>query len=85
MRAVALAILLTADLSFSESFNAQQQSAHTLLMIAAHADDESPIGPVLARYAREGVQVHMIVVTDGAQGGSNTSSPRGPELAKVRP
>ena len=84
MRAVALAILLTADLSFSGSFNAQQPSAHTLLMIAAHADDESPIGPVLARYAREGVQVHMIVVTDGAQGGSNTSIPRGPELAKVR-
>ena len=84
MRAVALAILLTADLSFSGSFNAQQPSAHTLLMIAAHADDESPIGPVLARYAREGVQVHMLVVTDGAQGGSNTSIPRGPELAKVR-
>lgn len=39
---------------------------------------------MLARYAREGVQVHLIIVTDGAQGGSNTTIPRGPELARAR-
>jgi LmbE family N-acetylglucosaminyl deacetylase len=45
----------------------------------------SHIAPdVLARYAREGVQVHLIVATDGAEGGTNTTIPRGPELAKAR-
>jgi LmbE family N-acetylglucosaminyl deacetylase len=83
MRALAIASLSTAVLSFSQLLLAQQP-ARTLLMVAAHADDESPIGPVLARYAREGQQVYMLVVSDGAQGGANTSIPRGPELAKVR-
>jgi LmbE family N-acetylglucosaminyl deacetylase len=50
----------------------------------AHADDEGPVAPILARYAREGVQVHMIIVTDGAQGAANTPVPRGPEIAKLR-
>jgi len=39
---------------------------------------------MLARYAREGVQVHMIIATDGAQGAANTSVPRGPEIARLR-
>jgi LmbE family N-acetylglucosaminyl deacetylase len=52
--------------------------------VFAHADDEGPAAPVLARYAREGVQVYMIVATDGAAGGRYTTIPRGPELARVR-
>src|SRR6185369_9156402 len=47
-------------------------------------DDEGAAAPILARYAREGVQVHLIIATDGAQGGAHTSIPRGPELARVR-
>jgi LmbE family N-acetylglucosaminyl deacetylase len=39
---------------------------------------------VLARYAREGVQVYIIIATDGAQGAANTSVPRGSEIAKLR-
>ncbi len=41
-----------------------------LLGIFAHPDDES-FGPggALARYAREGVEVHVCIVTDGAVGG----------------
>src|SRR5678815_2408107 len=61
-----------------------QQPARTLVVVLAHPDDETPVGPMLARYAREGVQVHLIIVTDGAQGGSNTTIPRGPELARAR-
>ncbi|MBC8446347.1 MAG: PIG-L family deacetylase [Chloroflexi bacterium] len=40
-----------------------------LLGIFAHPDDES-FGPggTLARYAREGVEVHVCIVTDGASG-----------------
>ena len=61
-----------------------QGMARTLVAVWAHADDEAPVAPILARYAREGVQVHMIIATDGAQGAANTSVPRGPEIAKLR-
>jgi LmbE family N-acetylglucosaminyl deacetylase len=52
--------------------------------VFAHADDEGPAAPVLARYAREGAHVYLVVATDGAQGGAHTSIPRGAELARVR-
>jgi LmbE family N-acetylglucosaminyl deacetylase len=61
-----------------------QGKPRTLVAVWAHADDEGPVAPILARYAREGVQVHMIIATDGAQGAANTSVPRGPEIAKLR-
>ena len=61
-----------------------QGPARTLVTVWAHADDEGPVGPILARYAREGVQVYIIIATDGAQGAANTSVPRGPEIAKLR-
>ena len=63
---------------------AGQPAAKTLVAVWAHPDDEAAAGPVLARYARDGVQVYMIIVTDGAQGGAHTAIPRGPELARVR-
>ena len=61
-----------------------QGVSKTLVGVFAHGDDEGPAAPILARYAREGVQVHVIIATDGAQGGAHTSIPRGPELARVR-
>lgn len=60
------------------------EKTRTLVAVWAHADDEGPVAPLLARYAREGVQVHTIIATDGAQGAANTSVPRGPEIAKLR-
>jgi LmbE family N-acetylglucosaminyl deacetylase len=63
---------------------AAQGAPKTLVAVFAHADDEGPAAPVLARYARDGVQVYMILATDGAQGGAHTSIPRGAELARVR-
>ena len=57
-----------------------QGKARTLVAVWAHADDEGPVAPILARYAREGVQVHMIIATDGAQGAANTSSHEVPRL-----
>jgi LmbE family N-acetylglucosaminyl deacetylase len=60
------------------------QDSRTLVAVWAHADDEAPVGPILARYAREGVRVYMIIATDGAQGAANASVPRGPEIAKLR-
>jgi len=61
-----------------------QAAPKTLVAVFAHPDDEGSAAPLLARYAREGVQVYVIVATDGAQGGAYTSIPRGPELARVR-
>src|SRR5262249_53742098 len=52
--------------------------------VVAHGDDEGPVAPILSRYAREGVQVYLIITTDGAQGGAHASIPRGPELARMR-
>jgi len=63
---------------------AAQGTPRTLVAVLAHADDEGPAGPMLARYAREGARVYVVIATDGAQGGSHSSIPRGPELARVR-
>jgi LmbE family N-acetylglucosaminyl deacetylase len=51
-------------------------TASRLLGIFAHPDDES-FGPggTLARYAREGVGVHVCTVTDGAAGSYAPSTP----------
>lgn len=41
----------------------------TLLAVLAHPDDESyGIGGTLARFAAEGVDVHVVIATDGAAG-----------------
>jgi LmbE family N-acetylglucosaminyl deacetylase len=61
-----------------------QGAAKTLVALLAHADDESAAAPILARYAREGVQVYLLVATDGAEGGTHTTIPLGPELARAR-
>jgi LmbE family N-acetylglucosaminyl deacetylase len=58
-----------------------------LLAILAHPDDESfGIGGTLARYAREGVEVHVCIVTDGAAGENDgdASEQEALSLARVR-
>ena len=70
---------------------AAQTRPRTLVALLAHADDETAVSPVLARYAREGVQVHFLIVTDGSAGtGSQAylarpdSTPVGDALVKAR-
>jgi LmbE family N-acetylglucosaminyl deacetylase len=63
-----IALLLAAIMTASASGHSAQVS-RTLVAVLAHADDEGPIAPLLARYSREGVQVYMIVVSDGSAGG----------------
>jgi LmbE family N-acetylglucosaminyl deacetylase len=70
---------------------APQSRRRTLLALLAHADDETAISPVLARYAREGVDVHLIVATDGSAGSGSqaylqrsASGPVGDALATAR-
>lgn len=58
-----------------------------LLAILAHPDDESfGLGGTLARYVREGVEVHVCTVTDGAAGENDQEASEGeaPSLATVR-
>lgn len=40
----------------------------TLVAIFAHPDDETLVAPALARYAREGVKVFLVIATDGRRG-----------------
>jgi LmbE family N-acetylglucosaminyl deacetylase len=59
--------------------------------VLAHADDEGAAAPILARYAREGAKVYLLIASDGAAGFGQQgnlprpdSTPRGEELARVR-
>jgi N-acetyl-1-D-myo-inositol-2-amino-2-deoxy-alpha-D-glucopyranoside deacetylase len=60
-----LAALLPLTPALSQS---QPAGTRTLVAVLAHDDDEDPAGPAFARYAREGVQVHLLIATDGGQG-----------------
>lgn len=61
------------------------QQPRTLLAVFAHADDEQVISPLLARYAREGVRVHLALATDGQKGvREHAGIPAGDALATVR-
>jgi len=66
-------------------------ATRTLVVLIAHADDEAPVAPILSRYARDGVQVHLIIATDGSQGAGSAggslrpdSGLRGDALARAR-
>lgn len=73
----ALAVVFAAPLA--------AQRPRTLVAIFAHADDERIAGPVLARYAREGNRVYLVIVTDGRKGAAaHAHIPLGDSLAKVR-
>jgi LmbE family N-acetylglucosaminyl deacetylase len=53
--------------------------------VVAHPDDETIVSPVLARYAREGARVYVVVATDGRKGtAAHAKIPAGDSLATVR-
>ena len=62
-----------------------EESPRTLLAVFAHPDDEQTISPMLARYAREGVQVHVAYATGGQKGvRDHAGIPAGEALATAR-
>lgn len=64
---------------------AGQANSRTLLAVFAHPDDERIVAPILARYAREGHRVHLVVATDGSRGVTDHAGiPAGAALAQVR-
>ena len=57
----------------------------TIMAIFAHSDDERTISPILSKYAKEGVNVYLVLVTDGSKGVTpHANIPAGDSLAKVR-
>lgn len=59
--------------------------ANTLLVVFSHPDDETVVSPILARYAREGVTVHLAIATDGQKGvREHAGIPSGAKLAAAR-
>jgi len=56
-----------------------------ILAVFAHPDDETLVGPVLARYAKQGVDVYIAYATDGQRGTNDFAKiSAGDELAKAR-
>jgi hypothetical protein len=61
-----------------------QERNRTILAVFAHADDEGSVGPLLARYAREKVDVYLVIVTRGETFAPQTNLSPGEEIAKLR-
>ena len=61
------------------------QPPRTMVAVFAHPDDETFVGPVLARYAREGAKVYLAITTKGEKGTNDRARiPVGDRLAQVR-
>ncbi|MDO6472372.1 PIG-L family deacetylase [Maribacter sp. 1_MG-2023] len=57
----------------------------TLMAIFAHPDDEIVISPILSKYQKEGVNIHLVIVTDGSKGVTpHANIPAGELLAEIR-
>jgi len=63
---------------------AQDDDSRTLLAIFAHADDELLVSPILAKYAREGANVHLVIATRGEKWAPQTDLSPGDAIAEVR-
>lgn len=61
-----------------------QTKGKTILGIFPHPDDENMIGAVLAKYARLGHHVYIIIATDGKDGTRVTKIPAGDSLGLIR-
>jgi LmbE family N-acetylglucosaminyl deacetylase len=80
MRRIALLVFL-----LSATTAAAPQPPRVLLAVFAHPDDETFVGPVLARYAREGVKVYLAIATKGEKGtNEHAGIPAGDPLAAAR-
>jgi LmbE family N-acetylglucosaminyl deacetylase len=81
---LSLLVLIVSTLPVSAPLEAQQ-TTRTLLAVFAHPDDERIVGPLLARYAREGHDVYLLIATDGRKGvREHAGVPAGDSLAHVR-
>lgn len=78
-------LFLLLGIALSPAPAVAQAGGRTLLAVFAHPDDERIAGPLLARYAREGHRVHLVIATDGSKGVTDHAGiPAGAGLAEVR-
>lgn len=82
---ITLAILLAAPAAraIEHSFETTEKPK-TILAIFPHPDDENMIGHVLAKYARLGHKVLVIIATDGKYGTRLPGTKAGEELGMLR-
>jgi LmbE family N-acetylglucosaminyl deacetylase len=80
MRA-SVAVVALCMAAYSADSTSAPLTSRTLAVVVAHADDEGPVSPILSRYAREGVKVHLIVVSDGVAGSGQQGFIPRPESA----
>jgi LmbE family N-acetylglucosaminyl deacetylase len=90
-RTIVAVLLFTAPATAVTQDTPAGGAPRTLVAVLAHADDEGAVAPMLARYAREGARVYMIIASDGSQGAGQQgniarpdSGPRGDDLARAR-
>jgi len=85
-RRVACMVALAAAAAGAHTVDpAEPSRGRTLLAVFAHPDDEGVVGPLLARYAREGVRVHLAIATDGRHGVRDFAGiPAGDPLVRAR-
>lgn len=80
MKAVTLLMLLLGGVMANA-----QPPKKVLLAVFAHPDDETFAGPILARYAREGVEIHLAIATNGQSWSRDENQfPPGPGLGAMR-
>ena len=78
-------VLLTQCAAPTPETKPEALAPRTLLAIFAHPDDEETVGPVLAKYAAEGIKVYLVIATDGRLGvNDHAKIPAGDSLAAVR-
>lgn len=75
VQSVAKKVFLLLFLALSQHFGISQsvRESKVIMAIFAHPDDEMTVGPILAKYAREGVKVYLVVCTDGRYGTNDFS------------
>ncbi|MEO6550258.1 MAG: PIG-L family deacetylase [Ferruginibacter sp.] len=76
--------VLAALLLLTVSFNPKDQriKSNVILIVFAHPDDETAIGPLLVKYGKMN-KVYLLIVTDGRLG-TRPGFPTGDSLAKLR-
>ena len=82
---LSITLFLMIALCYSYSYSQDSLKDKVILAVFAHPDDEGTVSPILARYLREGVKVHLVIVTDGRYGtNDHTDHESGEELVFMR-
>lgn len=86
---VAYIAVVFGTIVFCAPLHAQERSGaagdKVLMAIFAHPDDEGMVGPILAKYARQGAEVILVTATDGRLGTNDFSGlPAGDTLVAIR-